>query len=357
MKAIITLGKLILNIIYAFHKLRPARRRITFVSRQSNEPSIDIILLREELGRRYPDVEVKVLCRMIGSGIRGKIAYILYMCGPMMKGFASSQVVVLDGYCIAASILHHKKNLKIIQMWHAMGCFKKFGYAVIGMDEGYSQKIAEAMNMHAGYDAVLISGEHCRKSMSTAFGCSPSLLQVMPLPRTDFVRKKKYTVPTAHRIFQKYPELRNKKNILYTPTFRKAGDNITPILSLIECMDYEHYNLIIKPHPLMTEVIPSKYAIVDHAFSSLELEAALASCPVYLFIPDEENYQRARGFFDDVTVESHGFRSGNPTEIMEAIKGNRTKIDDMQRFAEKYTDINEDCTGTIAQYLVNCFTK
>ena len=367
MVILIQIGKLILNLIYTFYKIRPARRRITFVSRQSNEPSIDIILLKRELEQRYPDVEVRVICRMIDNGILGKVSYLFYMCGPMMKAFAASQVVVLDGYCIPASVLHHRKNLTIVQMWHAMGCFKKFGYAVLGKEEGYEPEIARVMNMHRGYNCVFISNEHCRNNMSIAFGCDPSIMKVMPLPRTDFVRKEKFTIPTANRIYKAYPSLCNKKNILYTPTYRKEGDNLSPILSIIHCIDYNHYNLIIKPHPLMNQKLPEGRAIIDHMFSSLEmlsvadyvisdysafiLEAALASRPVYLFTPDEEHYLRNRGFFDDPTIECKGFQSNDPVEIMNAIREERTKIESMQRFANKYVEIKEDCTGAIAEYL------
>ena len=48
-----------------------------------------------------------------------------------MYYLATSKVCVLDGYCIPASILKHKKKLKIIQIWHASGAIKKFGYQIL----------------------------------------------------------------------------------------------------------------------------------------------------------------------------------------------------------------------------------
>ena len=65
----------------------------------------------------------------------------------MKHAIATSKVLVLDSYCIAASILHHRKSLKIIQMWHAMGGYKKFGKSILDMEEGSSAKLADVMVM------------------------------------------------------------------------------------------------------------------------------------------------------------------------------------------------------------------
>ena len=43
-----------------------------------------------------------------------------------------ASVCVLDSYWPAVSVLHHKKQLAVIQMWHAMGKIKKSGYQSLG---------------------------------------------------------------------------------------------------------------------------------------------------------------------------------------------------------------------------------
>ena len=47
MNIIIYIGKGLLNLIYLFHKLAPTRDRITIFSRQSDTPSVDIVMLSE----------------------------------------------------------------------------------------------------------------------------------------------------------------------------------------------------------------------------------------------------------------------------------------------------------------------
>ncbi|MFR3386223.1 MAG: CDP-glycerol glycerophosphotransferase family protein [Lachnospiraceae bacterium] len=75
--------------------------------------------------------------------------------------FATSKVVILDGYCILASVLNHKKDLRIVQMWHAMGALKKFGYAALGNEEGKNPEISKILQMHRNYDYVICSSENC----------------------------------------------------------------------------------------------------------------------------------------------------------------------------------------------------
>ena len=58
------------NFIYFFFKLLPTKNKITFISRQSNVPSIDMILIERKLPK---DIKVVKLCKMLDSGILNKI--------------------------------------------------------------------------------------------------------------------------------------------------------------------------------------------------------------------------------------------------------------------------------------------
>ena len=119
------------NFIYFFFKLLPTKNKITFISRQSNVPSVDMILIENKLPK---DIKVVKLCKMLESGIVNKIKYLFHMIVQMYH-IATSKIVVLDTYCILIGILKHKKSLKVIQMWHALGSFKKFGKSIIDTND------------------------------------------------------------------------------------------------------------------------------------------------------------------------------------------------------------------------------
>ena len=82
----------LLRLVYAPMRRTPLRRKVTIISRQSDDPSLDIQMLTDYLRLRYPEVECGVLTRFIQGGIRGKLAYIPHML-QQMKQMASSRVM------------------------------------------------------------------------------------------------------------------------------------------------------------------------------------------------------------------------------------------------------------------------
>ena len=150
MRIVIKLMEFLLNLIYLLIKIIiPVREKITFISRQGNTPSLDFQLLSEELTDR--GICTVVLCKILDKSVAGLFSYGFHMIKQMWH-MAGSKVVILDGYCIAASMLKHKKSLTIVQSWHSMGSMKDFGYTAMGKEEGSSYKLAKAMKMHQNYD-------------------------------------------------------------------------------------------------------------------------------------------------------------------------------------------------------------
>ena len=56
-------------------------------------------------------------------------------------------MIIVDGYNIPVSVLKHKKNTTVIQMWHALAAIKKFGYQSIGYKDGVNKTIAKILKM------------------------------------------------------------------------------------------------------------------------------------------------------------------------------------------------------------------
>lgn len=44
---------------------------------------------------------------------------------------ATSRAIILDSYCIAVSLLGERIKAPVVQIWHALGNMKKFGYAAL----------------------------------------------------------------------------------------------------------------------------------------------------------------------------------------------------------------------------------
>ena len=98
------------------------------ISRQANRPSLDFLLIKTHILRQNPKIRVVTLCHTLEKRLNARIIDLIKYGFHMLKQMyhiATSKVVILDTYCIVISLLKHRKDLQIIQIWHSMGSMKK----------------------------------------------------------------------------------------------------------------------------------------------------------------------------------------------------------------------------------------
>lgn len=371
MTFLISVFKVLLNVIYLFFKLFKTRNQITLISRQSNKISEDFELLSTELKKQLKDYRIVVLSKKMDN----KIAYAFHMLVQMYH-ISRSKIVILDSYCIVASNLKHKKNLKIIQIWHALGLMKKAGYAILDMEEGRSSKTSYALNMHKNYNYVFTTSEACRKAMSKVFGCDENIVYSVPLPRIDLLKDKKYISDKRKKIFDAYPVLNSKKkNILYAPTFRKDESLMEKeIEEFIKLFDFKKYNLIIKLHPLSNIVVDndkvisaSKFRTVDMMmvsdvvigdYSSVVYEAGILNKPQIFYSFDLDSYKGKRDFFIDYEKEVPGPICKNAKEVIDFLEKNDYTKYEKKFLISKYVDLEvKNYTKNMVEKIIDILKK
>lgn len=357
----------ILKIVYIPMKLLKVKNKITYISRQSNYETLDFKQIREEMEKQYPEYKNIVLTKKIEGGIISKIQYCINIFNQMYH-LATSKIVILDTYCITACILEHKKETKVIQIWHALGAVKKFGYQTINAKSGSDEKTAKTMCMHKNYDYVLAPSKETGKIYQKAFNIELSNIQYIGMPRVDYILTE--DEKTKNTIYEKYPNLRHKINILYVPTFRK-GEKVE-LDELVEKIDTERYNLIIKLHPL--DLKDYKYkekdgVIYDRKFktydwiklvdkvitdySSLAMEAALLDLPLYFYTYDIDKYEQDTGLNLEFEKENIGkYQTKNVEELINLID-EQYDYTILNEFKEKYIDVEtKDCTKQIIEFMM-----
>lgn len=353
----------VIQLIYCVFKAFPVKCKVTYISRQSNQMSLDFLLLYKKMEQLAPQVQQVVLTKKLESGLINKLRYCFHVLAQMYH-IATSKVVILDGYCIAASVLHHKKETTIIQIWHALGAIKKFGYQALDTSEGSSSSLAETMHMHANYDYVFCASRNTAKLFSEAFNTPLEKFEVLGMPRVDYILENPDRNEEIHR---DHPEYAGKKTILYIPTFRKK--ETLKLDELIRSVDTQNYNLIIKPHPLDSTVIDPKflvepkygtydlmkfadYIITD--YSATSLEASLLGKPVFFYLYDYETYVDARGLNIDPFREMPGASSRDIKTIVEIIENDSYDYKELQNFRSKYVETSGfSNTERIAQQIIS----
>lgn len=358
---------ILLKLIYLPMKLLKTQNKITYISRQSNTESLDFRKIREELEKEYPEYKNIVLTKKIEDGIINKIQYCINVLQQMYH-LSTSKVIVLDTYCITACVLSHKKETKIIQIWHALGAVKKFGYQTINTKSGSNENTAKIMCMHKNYDYVLAPSKETAKLYEKAFNVESKKIKYIGMPRIDYILEK--NEETNKKIYNTYPELTKKENILYVPTFRK-GEKVE-IDELVEKFDTQKYNLIIKLHPLDLKVYQYKekagviyeqkiktYDLLKIAdkvitdYSSLGIEASLLDIPVYFYTYDIETYKEETGLNFDFEKEPIGkYKTENVDELLQLIE-QEYDYSILKEFKNKYISVNtKDCTKQIVEFIV-----
>ncbi len=357
---LISLMKLALKIIYAPLKLAKTKNRIVYLSRQSNEKSIDMVLLEKALRAQCPDTEQVFRLRMIEGGAASKIRYGLALVGDMYY-LATSKVAILDTYSITVSCLKHKKNLKVIQMWHALGAVKKFGLQSLGTKEGRDEKVSRAMCMHQNYDYVLAPSAETAKFYMEAFGVESGKIKLCPLPRVDDITDG---TTKASDFFYQHPDAGHKTTVLYLPTFREREAYIAGMLKTA-FEDKENYQLYISPHPLSEVKVEERYQpgnfstedllkIVDVVitdYSACAFEAALLMKKLYFFTPDYNEYALERGLNIDLKAEFPHAVFEDTDALLAALESGAYDTDSLFAFKEKYMNNTKNNTETLAKFI------
>lgn len=374
MKIIINIGIFFANIIYFFFKLFPTNnKKISFISRQSNDVALDFVLLKKELLKKDKDLKIVELCKTIDHGLINKIKYFFHIFTQMYH-ISTSKVVILDTYCIPICILKHKKNLKVIQIWHALGSLKKFGYSSLDTTDGRNSKISKLMRMHANYDYILTSSEASLPNFQEAFNAKKENMVVMNLPRVDYLKSKEVEKELKKDFYKKYPKVdKKKKIILYCPTSRKNGE--LPLNEIVKSVDLNKYTLILKLHNNTNKIYYAEkkyyssihftgmqmlhvadYIITD--YSAIAYEAAITKKPIYLYIFDYDKYIDERGLYINYKKEMPGFMSEDIKEIIKNIESDKYDNKKTEEFTKKYiADLSINWTEKLAEFVIEKTTK
>lgn len=372
MRIALILLRWLMNFIYLFIKLFPTKNnKLVFLSRQSNTPSEDFLFLKDKLLELNPDMDIVAISCRADNNLKSMLNF----TGVTLKSMyhlATSRVCLLDSYWPAVSVLKHKKELAVIQMWHAMGKIKKSGYQSLGKKFGRSDVIAREMRMHRNYDVIIAGGRAFNPFYCASFGVEPDILYNVGLPRMDRLREG---VSEARRQFDEvYPWLKGRKIILYAPTFRK-GQVLEPT-ALVDAFAFETKDmLVIKRHPnqlLDVESIPpaitcskvptstvlSVCDCVITDYSAITIEAALLGKPVYFYLFDYEDYMAHNGLNVKLFEEFPGCVFSDVQELMNAVNSGEYDYANYERFCEKYLpDLSGRATDKIAELIIDCMER
>lgn len=375
-KPYIIVYKLFLQLVYnTLSSLKKVDdRKVIIALYRTNELDDNLKFIYNEIRKQLPDAKIHLV---FGEN---KMNLKLFKEVVMLS---NTRYLILDDYYLPIYLLDSLANSKVIQLWHAAGALKKFGYSTVGTKFGPDESYLDLVPIHSNYTHVYISAAKFTEYYAEAFNMDPRRIFPLGIPRIDLFNNKELSNLTKEKIYTKYPVLSedNFVNVLVAPTYRAKGlylespleiiDSLINIISLLN----ENIMIIFKPHPYMEEekiewlrrcgnvIIVNEYPInewmlVADAFitdySSAIFEFALLKRPMAHFVPDMEQYSQNRGFYQELEICSDGSIIQNDCQLKEWINAREyNQYFDSSRMIEYNFDNTEDVSRKIVKHFIS----
>lgn len=295
--------------------------KITFLSPHNEGFNDSLGAVMEEVIRRDEFIVVKISSNDLNidfSGVAGffkSIKRILLFFTSKAYNLATSKYIFLNDNFMPMAKLRFKSEAVITQLWHAEGAFKKFGFYIDIPEE--IRNIETECNKKLTY--VVCSSEQVKPIYAEAFGVSDYKVLPLGAPRTDAFFKSINKSRLREQFDKRYPDCKDKRLVLYAPTFR---DNRTDDRRLLNSIDADAFKerfpnscLLIRLHPQVhtdttkpdSTVDVSDYENVTQLmlladilitdYSSICMDFAFLEKPVYFYAFDLDKYTSDRSFF------------------------------------------------------------
>lgn len=274
----------------------------------------------------------------------GKFTY-FRRCLGMIMDISNAKYIFLDEACDALGRIPFRNSTKIIQVWHACGAFKKFGFSTAESLFNPSLKEMQRFPFYRYCSLVAVSSPDVIWAYSEGMGLDSSKILPLGVSRTDLLFQQEYLEKSKKIFYALMPSSLGKKIILYAPTFRgqvrqASAPDMLRISDLYRSLS-DQYVLAIKHHPHVgtLSAIPEEYQEFAHDFtysmdiqellcvadicisdySSLIFEFSLFERPIILFAYDLDDYLKWRGFYYDYETMVPGPVLKTTAEIIDYI--------------------------------------
>lgn len=288
---------------------------------------------------------------------------------------ATAKIVITDDYCPILYPIKFRTETKFIQIWHASGIFKNVGFKRIGLFGGPKKNSIT----HKNYTDVIISSTKLVDEYSKTFMIDKNKINALGTPRTDLFFNKEKLKELKKEFSSKYPQTKNKKIILYAPTFRGNGKktayfdySIIDFNKLILELKQE-YIIFFKPHPFINnikiinneniinidksadinEILPYIDILITD-YSSIIFDALLLNKKTIFYVPDLTNYQKNRGMYFDLEHYNFGSIVFSQELLVPTIKNMKFNEKKAKELKEKHLN---KCDGYSTKRFIDFYIK
>jgi CDP-ribitol ribitolphosphotransferase len=347
-------------------RLLPIRSRVVLATGHGARITGNLAWIREGVGAARPEVGVVELTFLPG---RGPWHFARAAIHALRSGFhlATARLFIVDDYFFAMYVIRPRQGTSFVQVWHACGAFKKFGYSVLEAGFGADEEYARSIALHANYDLCLVSAARFAQFYAEAFRTPPERFTArLGIPRTDLFFDAERHAVVAAEVRRRYAIPDGRRVILYAPTFRGerttvARDPTDLDLGVLREALGEDHVLLFRSHPFVAAhptadpalarfvidvsdypelndlMLVSDVLVTD--YSSAIFEFALLGRPMAFFAPDLAAYEAERGFYFDYRTGVPGPILASSKDLAAYLRVGTFDIDRVRRFAGESFDV------------------
>ncbi len=346
------------RLLYKLFCLLPVKsNKVIFASDSRTELSGNFLYVYEEMKKRNLPLEYHFMLKK-ETGEKKELREIRELAYHL----ATSKFILLDDFYPMVYPLRIRKSAELIQLWHAVGAFKTFGFSRVGRPGGPSPK---SIN-HRNYTKAIVSSKNVAKHYAEGFGIDEEKVIATGIPRTDIFFDEEYKNQVKERLYEEYPFLKEKKVITFAPTFRGNGQQSAYYPMEVLDLDRiykelkDEYVFLFKIHPFVKNdvTIPYQYQEFYYDFSSYReindllfvsdilitdysstcFEFALLNRPMVFFAFDIEEYVQKRDFYYEYTSFIPGPLVKNTEALIQTIQKKDFKMEKIKPFVEYFFD-------------------
>lgn len=376
--AAVSVTRVVFNDLYRLFGLFGRRDEVLFVSRKSGEPSYDYVECGKAFSVQgyepvYLSQHFKKSSVLAYAGLVLRELYHLARCRVCVIDRYDPVISLLDFTCEPTELrdalhLEFPSEPIVVQLWHAFGAFKKFGYQALDIAEGHPSDEAALFRIHRNNSWVICSGEGARKAFAEAFACP--IERVLPLGRPEYRKLRDLRDAAGTAQVGKSGVAGSRCTVLLAPTIRKYDKALDPFADLRDAADQvfqsSKYEVIWSAHPLAAGkdaggdvpvgLIDADIVITD--YSSIVYEAYLLGKMVGFYTPDIAHYRLSPGLNADPMLLCPGITASSSRELADLLEQWSTdrdaySFDELERFiGDSFVGCSSNPAEDIASFAI-----
>ena len=361
----VRLGALVVRTGFLVGSIASPRPYVVFATQQDDRLRGNLSAIHAAVGARAPGTRIRTLAYRRHRGLRGRLADV---GNALRAGYhlARARLVIVDAWFFPMDVIQPRRGTTRVQVWHAAGAFKRFGYGVLGGSFGPDEEMIRLVRIHGNYSLCLTSSAAATDAYMDAFRLPRErFTSAIGVPRTDVLFDAERSTTAISRVRTRYRLPDNVRVLLYAPTFR--GDTVAGArydgdldLAALRRALGEQWVVLMRLHPFvrravsltgfegfavdvsdwrdMNELLLVADLLVTD-YSSAIFEFSLLGRPIAFLAPDLAAYERERGFYLEVPAGLPGPLFTDAAGLAAWVAAGEFDQTLVRRFAERWFDV------------------